>query len=465
MAVDAGREHVLPQRQEGRLLLLPLQVLHQVHQQLGHHCAVAAVQRDLLEVVHAGRLAEQLGQDEGEGLVVGVHLVGREDDPEVFDECDHLGGAELEEVLLEGVEDEVDAGVELVEVAAVAVGAQRLVLPLLRQQLRLRDVPEQPQVLDDVEVGTLHLLHDLALHQTHLRLLLHRLREPLQLRPQRVEALEGVGQFAVDPVGVARHHLDPALHVDQFGDAGGADGGVLLGVGADDAGDVVAAGLGELEGDADGGGGEGEGGNGVVGRELAEVLPHAVLVGVDGDGLVADLLLAEGHLQVADLVLPLQDPLHAVQVRPQLVLYAVQRSALELHLRLAEALQAPVGLQQVRLELPAEVDHVRAQTVQPVLLSAHCLGEDLLGLGEHGCEERCLLRVVALVGEVLEDVGDEGEELLAGLAHGVEQLHARSEERDDVEPLGLSACVGRDEPLRKREASSFSVDLRTFSCG
>lgn len=214
--------------------------------------------------------------------------------------------------------------------------------------------------MDDVEVGTLHLLHNLSLHETHLGLLLHRLRELLELRPECIEVPEGVGKFAVDLIRIASHHLYSSLHVHQLRDAGGADSGVLLGVGADDAGDVVAPGLGELEGDADGGGGDVEGWNGVVGCELAEVLPDSVLVEVDGDGLVADFLLAEVDLQIVDLVFTLQDPLYAVQMRPQLILYAVEGSGLELYLWFAKALEAAVGFEQVGLEVPSEVNHIGA---------------------------------------------------------------------------------------------------------
>lgn len=53
-----------------------------------------------------------------------MHLVCGEDGPEVLDKFSELDGAELEEVLLQSVEYEVNAGVELVEVATVAIRAQ-----------------------------------------------------------------------------------------------------------------------------------------------------------------------------------------------------------------------------------------------------------------------------------------------------------------------------------------------------
>lgn len=186
------------------------------------------------------------------------------------------------------------------------------------------------------------------------------MRELLELGPQSVEVPEGVGEFLVDLVGISSHYFHPSLHVDQLRDAAGADSGVLLCVGTYDAGDVVAPGLRELEGNADGRGGDVEGWYEVIGRELSEVLPDSVLIRVDGDGLIADLLLAEVHLQVVDLVLPLQDPLYAVQMRPQLVLYAVEGSGLKLDLWFSEALEAAVSLEQVGLEVAPEVDHIGA---------------------------------------------------------------------------------------------------------
>lgn len=53
-----------------------------------------------------------------------MDLVGCEDDPEVLDQLHDLLWAELKKVLLEGVEDEVNAGVELIEVTAVAIRAE-----------------------------------------------------------------------------------------------------------------------------------------------------------------------------------------------------------------------------------------------------------------------------------------------------------------------------------------------------
>ena len=56
--------------------------------------------------------------------------------------------------------------------AAVAVSAYLLVSLLLLVELGFRDLPEQPQVLDDAEVGGLHLLNDFHFNQTHLGMVL-----------------------------------------------------------------------------------------------------------------------------------------------------------------------------------------------------------------------------------------------------------------------------------------------------
>lgn len=118
--------------------------------------------------------------------------------------------------------------------------------------------------------------------------------------------------------------------------------------------------LGELEGNANACGGDVEGRNDVSGRVLAQFsLNASVFIRVDGDGLVAYFLLAEVNLQIVQLIFTLQDPLYAIEVRPELISDAVERSSLEVYLRLAEALQAAISLEQVWLEFPSEIDHVR----------------------------------------------------------------------------------------------------------
>ena len=154
---------------------------------------------------------------------------------------------------------------------------------------------------------------------------------------------------------------------------------------------MVPPGLAELKSNANGVGGDIEGRDDIIRCKFPEFDSGSVIVKVvHSHGLEVEFLLDEVDLAVCDFELPLQDPLDVVDVHSQFLFDGVDAHVLGLDVWPSKALQTPVCLQQIRLELLAEIDHIRAEGVEAVFLVLGDLVKYFLDFGEDLVEDEHL---------------------------------------------------------------------------